>query len=41
MPGLVGNSATQPLIENLDKVAPGPAKSIFTPKAGQAGATRA
>jgi membrane protein len=28
--GLVGNSATQPLIENLDKVAPGPAKSIFT-----------
>ena len=28
--GLVGNSATQPLIENLDKVAPGPAKTIFT-----------
>ncbi len=28
--GLVGHSATQPLIENLDKVAPGPAKSIFT-----------
>src|SRR6185437_3515068 len=28
--GLVGQSATQPLVENLDKVAPGPAKSIFT-----------
>jgi membrane protein len=28
--GLVGHSATQPLIENLGKVAPGPAKSIFT-----------
>jgi membrane protein len=28
--GLVGHSATQPLIENLDKVAPGPAKTIFT-----------
>jgi membrane protein len=28
--GLVGHSATQPLIENLDKVAPGPAKEIFT-----------
>ena len=28
--GLVGHSATQPLIENLRKVAPGPAKSIFT-----------
>src|SRR4051812_1354899 len=28
--GLIGHSATQPLIENLDKVAPGPAKSIFT-----------
>jgi hypothetical protein len=28
--GLVGRSATQPLIENLGKVAPGPAKSIFT-----------
>jgi membrane protein len=28
--GLVGHSATQPLIENLDKVAAGPAKSIFT-----------
>jgi membrane protein len=28
--GLVGNSATQPLIDNLGKVAPGPAKDIFT-----------
>src|SRR3982074_216431 len=28
--GLVGRSATQPLIENLGKVAPGPAKTIFT-----------
>jgi membrane protein len=28
--GLVGHSATQPLVENLDNVAPGPAKSIFT-----------
>jgi membrane protein len=28
--GLIGHSATQPLIENLDKLAPGPAKSIFT-----------
>jgi membrane protein len=28
--GLVGHSATQPLIENLTKVAPGPAKAIFT-----------
>jgi membrane protein len=28
--GLIGQSATQPLVENLDKVAPGPAKSIFT-----------
>ena len=28
--GLVGESATQPLIENLGKVAPGPAKEIFT-----------
>ena len=27
---LVGHSATQPLIENLGKVAPGPAKTIFT-----------
>jgi membrane protein len=28
--GLIGHSATQPLIENLGKVAPGAAKSIFT-----------
>ena len=28
--GLVGQSATQPLIDNLGKVAPGPAKQIFT-----------
>jgi membrane protein len=28
--GLIGHSATQPLIENLGKVAPGPAKSMFT-----------
>jgi membrane protein len=28
--GLIGHSATQPLIENLGKVAPGPAKQIFT-----------
>ena len=28
--GLVGNSATQPLIDNLGKVAPGPAQQIFT-----------
>jgi membrane protein len=28
--GLVGQSATQPLIDNLGKVAPGPAKEIFT-----------
>src|SRR5437660_2822329 len=28
--GLVGHSATQPLINNLDKVAPGPARQIFT-----------
>ena len=28
--GLVGESATQPLIDNLGKVAPGPAKEIFT-----------
>ena len=28
--GLVGHSATQPLIDNLGKVAPGPAKTIFT-----------
>jgi membrane protein len=28
--GLIGNSATQPLIENLGKVAPGPAREIVT-----------
>jgi membrane protein len=28
--GLIGRSATQPLIENLGKVAPGPAREIFT-----------
>src|ERR671933_289977 len=28
--GLAGHSATQPLIDNLGKVAPGPAKDIFT-----------
>jgi membrane protein len=28
--GLVGHSATQPLINNLDKLAPGPARQIFT-----------
>jgi membrane protein len=28
--GLLGSSATQPLIDNLGKVAPGPAKDIFT-----------
>jgi membrane protein len=28
--GVVGHSATQPLIENLGKVAPGPAQQIFT-----------
>src|SRR3954463_15966437 len=28
--GLLGNSATQPLIDNLSTVAPGPAKDIFT-----------
>jgi membrane protein len=28
--GLIGHSATQPLIENLGKVAPGPAKTVFT-----------
>jgi membrane protein len=28
--GLIGNSATQPLIDNLGKVAPGPAQQIFT-----------
>ncbi|HEY4452326.1 MAG TPA: YihY/virulence factor BrkB family protein [Solirubrobacteraceae bacterium] len=30
MLGVIGHSATQPLIENLGKVAPGPARSIFT-----------
>lgn len=28
--GLVGHSATQPLLNNLDKVAPGPARQIIT-----------
>ena len=28
--GLVGRSATQPLIDNLGRVAPGPARDIFT-----------
>ena len=28
--GLIGESATDPLIENLNEVAPGPAKEIFT-----------
>src|ERR671924_1849724 len=28
--GLIGSSATQPLIDNLGKVAPGPARDIFT-----------
>src|SRR5918992_900579 len=28
--GLIGDSATQPLIDNLSAVAPGPAKEIFT-----------
>jgi membrane protein len=28
--GLIGNSATQPLLDNLGKVAPGPAQQIFT-----------
>src|ERR1051325_4398685 len=28
--GLIGHSATQPLINNLNTVAPGPAKTIFT-----------
>jgi len=28
--GLIGDSATQPLIDNLGEVAPGPAKEIFT-----------
>jgi membrane protein len=30
MLGLIGDSATQPLIDNLGKVAPGPAQEIFT-----------
>src|SRR3981081_2451676 len=28
--GLVGHSATQPMIENLDKLVAGPARQIFT-----------
>src|SRR5436190_20249097 len=28
--GLIGHSATQPLLNNLNTVAPGPAKQIFT-----------
>ena len=28
--GLVGSSATQPLLDNLGKLAPGPAKDVFT-----------
>src|SRR5687768_15709290 len=28
--GLIGDSATQPLLDNLGKVAPGPAQEIFT-----------
>jgi membrane protein len=28
--GLIGESATQPLLDNLDEVAPGPAQDIFT-----------
>ena len=28
--GLIGHSATQPLIDNLDKLAPGPGRQIFT-----------
>ena len=28
--GLIGQSATQPLIDNLDKLAPGPGRQIFT-----------
>src|SRR5215210_3977778 len=28
--GLIGPSATQPLVDNLGKVAPGPAQDIFT-----------
>ena len=30
MLGLIGDSATQPLIDNLEEVAPGPAREIFT-----------
>lgn len=32
--GLVGHSATQPLIDNLGRVAPGPARQIFTSAIG-------
>ena len=32
--GLVGTSATQPLLDNLGKVAPGPARDIFTTAIG-------
>ncbi|HEX8075721.1 MAG TPA: YihY/virulence factor BrkB family protein [Thermoleophilaceae bacterium] len=32
--GLIGASATQPLIDNLGKVAPGPAQEIFTSAVG-------
>src|SRR4051812_21768097 len=32
--GLVGTSATQPLLDNLGKVAPGPAKDILTNAVG-------
>jgi membrane protein len=32
--GLVGSSATQPLLDNLGKVAPGPAKDILTSAVG-------
>src|ERR1700748_642038 len=28
--GLIGNSATQPLLDNLDSIAPGPAKNILS-----------
>src|SRR5947207_10649562 len=28
--GLIGDSATQPLLDNLNKVAPGPARDILT-----------
>src|SRR3954463_11147037 len=30
IPGLIGPSATQPLLDNLSSVAPGPAKDILT-----------